>query len=77
MTAIAEVAPGRNWLIERTAIDLLKNIDEKSDNPVLLADPVARYADNDTEREFARAVKNAKKTRRSRRPKMSRTRQKA
>lgn len=64
MTAIAEVAPGRNWLIENTAIDLMKSLDEKSKSPVLLSQPVARYADNDTEREFARAVKNAKKTRR-------------
>jgi hypothetical protein len=64
MTAVAEVAPGRSWLIERTAIELMSKLDEKSRKPVLLAQPVARYADNDTEREFARAVKNAKKTRR-------------
>jgi len=64
MTAVAEVAPGRNWLIEKTAIELMSKLDEKSHRPVLLAEPVARYADNDTEREFARAVKNAKKTRR-------------
>jgi hypothetical protein len=67
LTALAETAPGRNWLIERTAIELLKNLDDKSKKPILLAEPIARYADNDTEREFARAVNNAKKTRRSRR----------
>jgi hypothetical protein len=72
MTAVAETAPGRQWLIEKTAIDLLKKFDEKSKSPVLLTDPVARYADNDTERQFARAVKNAKKTRRTpRRPKLA------
>lgn len=65
ITAIAETAPGRNWLIEKTAIDLMRNLDERSKTPILLSDPVARYADNDTEREFARAVKNAKKTRRT------------
>jgi hypothetical protein len=65
MTAVAETAPGRQWLIEKTAIDLLKKFDEKSKDPILLTDPVARYADNDTERQFARAVKNAKKTRRT------------
>lgn len=67
MTALAETAPGRNWLIERTAIDLLKSLDEKSKKPVLATEPVARFADNDTERKFARAVKNAKKTRPPRR----------
>lgn len=65
VTAIGETAPGREWLIERTAIDLLKKLDEKARQPILITDPVARYADNDTERQFARAVKNAKKTRRA------------
>lgn len=64
MTAIGETAPGREWLLERTAIELLKNLDEKSKAPILVTDPVARYADNDTERQFARAVSNAKKTKR-------------
>jgi len=72
ITAIGEIAPGREWLIEKTAIDLLKKLDEKADAPVLITDPVARYADNDTERQFARAVKNARKTRRTpRRPKLT------
>jgi hypothetical protein len=65
ITALAEVAPGRKWLIEKTAIELLSKLDEKSQRPILLADPVARFADNDTEREFARAVTNAKKVRRA------------
>jgi len=69
MTAIGETAPGREWLIEKTAIDLLKSIDEKNRKQVLVTDPVARYADNETERQFARAVNNAKKVKRTRRPK--------
>jgi hypothetical protein len=68
LTVVAETAPGRNWLIERSAIDLLNNLDEKSGKPILVTEPVARYADNDTEREFARAVKNAKKSRPTRKP---------
>jgi hypothetical protein len=68
ITAVAETAPGREWLIRETAIDLLKRLDEKSDDPVLMADPVARYADNETERQFARAVSNAKKV--TRRPRL-------
>jgi len=65
VTAVAETAPGRQWLIEKTAIDLMKEIDEKSSKPILITSPFARYADNDTERQFARAVKNAKKTKRT------------
>ena len=64
VTALAETTPGREWLIEKTAIDLLKKLDEKSKDPILLSDPVFRFADNETERQFARAVSNAKKTRR-------------
>jgi hypothetical protein len=72
MTAIGETAPGREWLIEKTAIDLIKKLDEKSKSPVLVTDPIARYADNETERQFARAVNNAKKTKREpRRVKLS------
>jgi small conductance mechanosensitive channel len=72
VTAIGETAPGREWLLERTAIDLLKKLDERSKNPILITDPVARFADNETERQFARAVRNAKKTRRpGRRPKLT------
>lgn len=63
ITAIAETAPGREWLIEKTAIDLMKSLDEKSKTPVLVSDPFGRFADNETERQFARAVKNARKTR--------------
>jgi len=73
ITALGEIAPGREWLIERTAIDLLKSLDEKNKQPVLAADPVSRYADNDTERQFARAVKNAKKTKRPRRTRLTST----
>jgi len=65
ITAVGETAPGREWLLQHIAIDLLKRLDEKTKKPTLLTDPVARYADNDTERQFARAVKNAKKIRRA------------
>jgi hypothetical protein len=62
VTAVGATAPGREWLLEKTAIDLMKTLDEKSKHSVLITDPVARYADNDTERQFARAVSNARKS---------------
>jgi hypothetical protein len=62
ITAIAETAPGREWLIERYAIDVFKEIDGKRKTPVLATEPVARFADNDAERRFARAIQNAQKS---------------
>lgn len=67
ITAIAETAPGREWLIERYAIDVLKEIDDKRKTKVLATEPVARFADNDAERRFARAIHNARKTPKERR----------
>lgn len=61
ITAIAETAPGREWLIERYAIDVLKEIDASRKTQVLATEPVARFADNDAERRFARAIQNARK----------------
>lgn len=74
VTAIGETPPGRQWLLERTAIELMKKLDEKSKKPILITDPVARFADTETEHKFARAVTNARKTRRTmRRPKSTAT----
>jgi small conductance mechanosensitive channel len=77
LTAIAETAPGREWLIERTAIDLLKNLDEKATKQVMVADPTFRFADTDSEQKFARAVRNAKKSRPTRRKRVKRPKSKA
>jgi hypothetical protein len=69
ITAIAETAPGREWLIERYAIDVLKEIDETRKTKVLATEPIARFADNDAERRFARAINNARKVSKPRRRK--------
>lgn len=61
ITAVAETAPGREWLIERYAIDVLKEIDEKARTPVLATEPVARFADSEAEKRFARTIHNARK----------------
>ncbi|MGB4800945.1 MAG: mechanosensitive ion channel family protein [Candidatus Saccharimonadales bacterium] len=65
ITAVGETAPGREWIIEKTAIDICKQLDEKSKRPILIVDPVSRYADPDMERQLARAVRNARKKRRT------------
>jgi hypothetical protein len=62
ITAIAETAPGREWLIEKYAIEVMKEIDEDRKLKLLATEPVARFADGDAERRFARAIKNARKT---------------
>ena len=61
VTALGETAPGREWILQETAVDLLKKIDEAKKKPILVADPVARFADSETERGFELAVSNAKK----------------
>ncbi|HEX3569172.1 MAG TPA: mechanosensitive ion channel family protein [Candidatus Saccharimonadales bacterium] len=62
LTALGEVAPGREWILQENAIEILKRLDADHKKPILLAPPIARFADNDTERKFARAISNAKKT---------------
>lgn len=65
ITALSEVAPGREWMLDKFAIDVLKELDEK--DSVLAHDPISRYADSEAERRFARAIHNARKSRTRRR----------
>jgi len=61
ITAIGETAPGREWLIEQAAVDLIKEMDEQSANPVIAHGPLARYADVEAEQKFKRTMTNARK----------------
>lgn len=72
ITAIAETAPGREWLIEKYAIEVMKEMDDKRKVKLLATEPVARYADGDAERRFARAIQNARKASKVPRSKRSR-----
>jgi hypothetical protein len=60
LTAISEVAPGREWLLDKFAIDILKELDEK--HKTLAHEPISRYADSETERRFARTINNMRKS---------------
>jgi hypothetical protein len=62
ITAVGETAPGRKWLLEKYAKDILQEMDEESRRPVLQTDPIVRYADSDAERRFARTIQNARKS---------------
>jgi hypothetical protein len=59
ITVIGQTAPGREWLLEKFAIDVTKENDQDMNgkNPVLIYEPIARYADPDAERRFKRAVR--------------------
>jgi hypothetical protein len=62
ITVIAETAPGREWLVEQYAISLISEIDsEENTESILLNAPIARYADGEAERKFARTIHNARK----------------
>lgn len=62
IVAIGETAPGREWLLEDYCIRLMKETDEENKRHVLATDPIARYADTDAERRFARTIQNARKS---------------
>lgn len=59
ITAIAEVAPGREWLMDKFAIDVLKELDASQN--ILVHDPISRFADSVAERRFARTIQNSRK----------------
>lgn len=61
ITAIAEVAPEREWLINTFALQVIKELDNANKRPVLATEPITRNADSDAERRFARTIKNASK----------------
>lgn len=65
VTALGETAPGREWILQETALALLKKLDEAHKKSILVAEPVARFADSETERGFELAVTNAKKKQKS------------
>jgi hypothetical protein len=59
ITALAEVAPGREWFIEKYALDILHDLNK--DRKALVHDPISRFADSGAERRFARTIRNAHK----------------
>lgn len=61
ITAIGETAPERQWLLEKYAIQIMQEIDEKNKQQVLLHEPIARYSDSEAERRFARTINSSRK----------------
>lgn len=68
ITAIADTAPGREWMIQNYAVDVMKEIDADRKLKLLATDPIARFADSDAERRFARSIRNSRKTAAARKP---------
>lgn len=61
ITAVGETAPGREWLIEKSAVELIQHLDEQLPKSVLAHGPLARYADKEAEKRFKRTITNARK----------------
>lgn len=58
ITATGQTTPGREWLIEDFAVKAITKIDaEHKDKPVMVYDPVTRYADQAAERRFLRSIR--------------------
>jgi moderate conductance mechanosensitive channel len=62
IVAIGETAPGREWLLDDYALRMMQEMDEEQKHPVLENDPIARFADRDADRRFARTIQNARKS---------------
>lgn len=59
---IGQTAPGREWLLEKYALEIMQELDEKNKKkPVLKSDPIARSADTIAEERFTRSFRNARK----------------
>ena len=61
ITAIGETGPGREWLIEKSATELIKKLDDDNKTQIIAHGPLARFADSDAERRFTRTISNARK----------------
>ena len=61
IAAVGETAPGREWLIEKSAVELIQWMDEQSKKPTIAHGPLARYADVEAEKSFRRTIINARK----------------
>ena len=57
ITAICEVTPYREWIIDQFALDAIKTTDRRTGRePVIVHGPVAYYADVTAEKRFRRSV---------------------
>jgi len=61
ITAVGETAPGREWLLENAAVDLIKELDSAAETSVISHGPLARFADSEAEKRFKRTINNARK----------------
>lgn len=62
IAAIGEVAPGREWLLEKFAVQVMQELDGAASPHILASEPIARYSDSEAEKRFARTIRNARKT---------------
>lgn len=60
--SLGQTAPGREWLLEKYALEIMQELDEANKKkPVLKSDPIARSADKVAEERFTRSFRNARK----------------
>lgn len=60
--ALGQTAPGREWLLEKYAIEVLQELDENNEKSVLKSEPITRSADSEAERRYSRSIRNARKS---------------
>lgn len=58
ITAICEVAPFREWIVDKFAIDVIRKTDAlRADGPVIVHGPIVYYADATAEKRYRRSAK--------------------
>jgi len=61
ITAIGETAPGREWLLQEYAVKVIQEVNAELGKSILVHNPIARYADSEAEKRFARTIHNSSK----------------
>jgi hypothetical protein len=62
ITAICQITPYREWVVDNFGIKVIKKTDELDGNNTIVYGPVAYYADSTAEKRFRRAVRARKQT---------------
>lgn len=57
ITAICQITPYREWIVEKFALDCIKKTDELDGNHTVVYGPIAYYADTTAENRYRRAVR--------------------
>jgi small-conductance mechanosensitive channel len=56
ITAVGQTTPGREWLIEKFAVEAIQEADSKNKNKLIIHEPIVRYTDALAEQRFKHSM---------------------